>query len=91
MPPPEALPSVRSGPKPSRASRAGRAAAAGPPAPGVAKAGRLAGAQLAGGLVEAQLQQGDEDWTPADEGAPAETAKRFGRQACGLASVVCAS
>ena len=35
--------------------------------------------------MEAQLQQGDEDWTPADEGAPAETAKRFGRQAHDLA------
>ena len=80
MPLPEALPGARSGPKPGRATRAGRSAATGAPAPGVAKAGRLAGTQLADGVVEAQLQHGDEDWTPADEGAPAETTKRFGRQ-----------
>ncbi len=80
VPLPEALPAARSGPKPGRATRAGRSAAAGAPAPGIAKAGRLAGVQLADGAAEAQLQHGDEDWTPADEGAPAETTKRFGRQ-----------
>ena len=80
VPLPEALPAARSGPKPGRATRAGRSAAAGAPAPGAAKTGRLAGVQLADGAAEAQLQHGDEDWTPADEGAPAETTKRFGRQ-----------
>lgn len=80
MPLPEALPSARSGPKPGRATRAGRSAAMGAPAPGPAKVGRLIGVQLADGAAEAQLQHGDEDWTPADEGAPAETTKRFGRQ-----------
>lgn len=78
VPLPEALPSARSGSKPGRATRAGRSAAAAPGA--AAKAGRLTGAQLANGTAEAQLQHGDEDWTPADEGAPAETTKRFGRQ-----------
>lgn len=82
VPLPEALPSARSGPKPGRATRTGRGGGPGAAAPGAAKAGRLAGAQLAEGAAEGMLQHGDEDWTPADEGAPAENIKRFGRWDC---------
>jgi len=84
---PVALPSARSGPKPGRAPRAGRSAVAGAAAPGATKAGRLTGVQLADGAAEAQLQHGDEDWTPADEGTPAEPTKRFGRHAPSLIAV----